>query len=121
MRRISLATHNMLTLEMRVRDHSVIKLDCVNKQVYGFVRDESCISASDYNGGNQRKITSGQFLKYILSVFNGSLYFMNNDRSYIKEMNVSKGNLIRSIAVNKNYYYNLIVVHNSLQPLGKLY
>ena len=119
MRRISLATHKMMALEMRVKGLSIIKLDCVNKQVYGFVDDGYYISASGYDGGNQRKITSGQFWDDILGVFNGSLYFMNYDRSYIKEVNVSNCNVIRSIAVDRNYYYDLIVVHNSLQPLGK--
>ena len=120
LRRISLATHKMLTLEMRVKDYSMIKLDCVNKQVYGFVRNEIYISASDYDGRNQRKFTSGQFWDYILGVFNGSLYFMNKDTSHIKEMNVSNRNVIRSIAVDRKKYWDLIVVHNSLQPLGKL-
>ena len=113
----------MLTLEMRVIDRSIIKLDCINKQVYGFVRksgNEYYISASGYDGENQRKITSGPFRYYILGVFNGSLYFMNNDRSQIREMNASNTNVIRSIAVDRNYYWDLIVVHNSLQPLGKL-
>ena len=122
LRRISLATHEMLTLEMRVI--GCIKLDCVNKQVYGFVRkygNEYYISASDYDGGNQTKITSGPFRRFILGVFNGSLYFMNdNDRSQIKEMDVSNETVIRSIAVDRNNYWELIVVHNSLQPLGKL-
>ena len=124
LKRISLAIHKNLTLDMRVWDYSTIKLDCVNKQVYSFVRkfgNGFNISASDYDGGNQRMITSGQFWDYILGVFDGSLYFMNNDKSYVKEMNLSSRNYIRSIAVDRNYYYrDLIVVHQSLQPLGKL-
>ena len=121
LQRISLATHKKLTLEMRVWPHSsTIKLDYVNKQVYGFAHtgDEFYISASDYDGGNQRKITSAQFWIDIFGVFNGLLYF--NDRSYIKEMNLSNRNYIRSIAVDRNDYLDLIVVHKSLQPLGKL-
>ena len=122
LRGISLATHKMLTLEMRVIDNSIIKLDCVNKQVYGFKQNSGneYISASDYDGGNQTKITSGPFWDHILGVFNGSLYFMNSDRSQIKEMDVSNKIVIRSIAVDRNDYSDLIVVHNSLQPLGKL-
>ena len=123
LQRISLVTHEMLTLEMRVIDFSIIKLDCVNKQVYGFEQNsgnEYYISASDYDGGNQTKITSGPFRKYILGVFNGSLYFMDNDRSYINETDASNEIVIRSIAVDRNDYQDLIVVHNSLQPLGKL-
>ena len=114
----------MLTFEMRFKDYSVIKLDCVNKQVYGFVRrsaNEFYISASDYDGGNQRNIISGQFRVVILAVFDGSVYFMNNHRLHIKEMNVSNRNAIRSIVADRNVYWELIVVHNSLQPLGKLY
>ena len=124
LRRISLATHKNLPLDMRVRDYSTIKLDCVNKQVYSFARkfgNGFNIYASDYDGGNQRMITSGQFWDYILGVFNGSLYFMNNDKSYVKEMNLSSRNYIRSIEVEYYHYYrDLIVVHQSLQPLGKL-
>ena len=108
----------MLTLEMRVRIGSIIKLDCINKQVYGFEEYGRYIFASDYDGGNQRKIISGNFWDDILSVFNNSLYFMNYDRSYIKKIN--NGSASRSIMVQRNYYYDLIVVHNSLQPLGKL-
>ena len=112
----------MPTLEMRVIDGSIIKLDCVNKQVYVFEQKSGneYISATDYDGGNQRKITSGPFRYYILGVFNGSLYFMNNDRLQIKEMDASNETVIRSIAVDRNHYWDLIVVHNSLQPLGKL-
>lgn len=112
----------MLTLEMRVIDGSVIKLDCINKRVYSFVkkcRDRYCIS-SDYNGGNQSEKASGT-REYILGVFGGSLYFMNIDWSHLREMTASRSNVIRSIAVNRNAYYDLIVVHKSLQPLGKLY
>ena len=109
----------MLTLEMRVIDDSIIELDCVNKQVYGFQEHGRYLFASDYDGGNQRKIISGEFDEDILSVFNGSLYLMYGDSSYIKEIN--NANVRRSIAVPRNYfYYDLIVVHHSLQPLGKL-
>ena len=114
----------MLTSEIRVADYSIIKLDCINKQVYGFVQkswNEYYISAIDYDGRNQTKITSGPFRYYILGVFNGSLYFMNDkDGLQINEVNLSNETVIRSIAVDRNDYYDLIVVHNSLQPLGKL-
>ena len=121
-RRISLATHAMLTLEMRVIDYSVIKLDCVNKQLYGFMRKSGYeyILASDYDGKNQKNITSGTFRIYILSVFGDLLYLMNNDASYIKQMNTSNDSLPRNIAVERNDYYDLIVVHTFLQPPGEL-
>ena len=116
----------MLTFEMRVKDNSVIKLDCINKQVYGFEEYGRYIFASDYDGGNQRMIfRAGVFFRryiyhYIFGVFNGSLYFVNYDGSSINEMYVSNENVRRKIAVDGNNYYDLIVVHNSLQPLGKL-
>ena len=122
-RRISLATHVMLTLEMNIIRPYVIKLDCVNEQVYGFVRQSGVeyISVSDYDGGNQKNIASGPFSKFILGVFGDSLYFMNsNPSSYIKEMNLSNRTVSRTIAVGGDYYYDLIVVHTSLQRIGEL-
>ena len=122
-RRISLVTHAMVTLEMSVVDYSRIKLDCVNKQVYGFMEksgNEYYIFASDYDGKNKKMITSGRFNIFILSVFGDLLYLMNNDRSYIKQMNTSNDSLPRDIAVESNYYDNLMVVHTFLQPPGEL-
>ena len=110
----------MLTLEVSASYYSTIKLDCVNKQVYSSVYYGFYIFASDYDGGNQSMITSGRFRDDILGVFNGSLYLMNEDRSYIKEMHLSNRSYIRSIAVDSNNYLDLIVVHKSQQPLGKL-
>ena len=118
----------MLTFEMRVKDNSIIKLDCINKQVYGFEEYGRYIFASDYDGGNQRMIfRTGVFFRryiyhndYIFGVFNGSLYIVNYDGSSINEMYVSDENVSRKIAVDGNIKFDLIVVHNSLQPLGKL-
>ena len=110
----------MLTLEMRVNYPYIIKLDCVNKQVYCFTR-ERYINASDYDGRNQKTIASasGRFYTNILSVFGDSLYFLNNNKSYITRMNASNGIVSESIAVKrKQDYYDLIVVHSSLQPTG---
>ena len=112
----------MVTLEMSVIDESVIKLDCVNKQIYGFMRksvNEYYIFGSDYDGKNKKNIISGTFRIYMLGVFGDLLYFMNNDRSYIKQMNTSNDSLPRNIAMERNYYYDLIVVHIFLQPIGE--
>ena len=125
LRRISLVTHASLTLEMRVIDYSSIKLDYVNKQVYGFKRKsgyEYYIFTSDYDGKNKKNITSGKFRINVLGVFGELLYFMNNDRSSIKEMNISNEIVghPRNIAVETNDYHDLIVVHSYLQPIGEL-
>ena len=108
----------MLTLEMRPFPPFIIKLDCVNKQVYCFTSDD-CLTASDYDGRIQKTIASGRFHKNILSVFGDSLYFINNDKSYITRMNASNGIVSESMAIKrKQDYYDLIVVHSSLQPTG---
>ena len=121
-RRISLATHAMLTLEMNIIRPYVIKLDCINEQVYSFVRQSGVeyISVSDYDGENQKNIASGPFSKYVLGIFGDLLYFMNSDRSYIKELNLSNRTVSRTIAVEGYSYYDLIVVHTSLQRIGEL-
>ena len=82
--------------------------------------DEYHMIASDYDGKNKKMITSGTFRIDILGVFGDLLYLMNNDRSYIKQMNTSNDSLPRNIAVERNYYYDLIVVHTFLQPPGEL-
>ena len=99
----------------------IIKLDCVNKQVY-LLKSDEYITASDYDGGNQKTIesTSGRFYTKILGVFGDSLYFMNNDKSYITRMNASNRIVSESMAVERKDYYDLIVVHSSLQPTGVL-
>ena len=121
-RRISLVTHAMLTLEMNIIRPYVMKLDCVNKKVYGFVRQSGVeyIYVSDYAGGNQKNIASGSFSKYVLGVFGDLLYFMNSDRSYLKEMNLSNRTVSQTIAMEGDSYYDLIVVHASLQRIGEL-
>ena len=82
------------------------------------------IFASDYDGKNKKMIKSGTFPTHILGVFGDLLYFMNNGNSdennYIKQMNTSNDSLSRNIAAERYTYYDLIVVHTFLQPLGEL-
>ena len=70
----------------------------------------------------KKTITSGKFRINVLGVFGELLYFMNNDRSSIKEMNTSNEIVghPRNIAVERNYYYDLIVVHSNLERIGEL-
>ena len=85
---------------------------------YGFTSDKH-ITASDYDGGNQRTIASnsGRFYTDILGVFGDSLYSINY-KFYITRMNASNGIVSESMAVERKNYYELIVVHSSLQPTG---
>ena len=78
------------------------------------------ISSCDYDGKNKKAITNGPFNVYLLRVFQDSLYFMVNNRYQINQMNVSNGNISRSILVNKTDYYDLLVVDRSVQPMGEL-
>ena len=91
--------------------------------MYGFMRKSGnghSIFASDYDGKNQKEITSGMFNIDILGVFGDLLYFMNYyGSSYIKQMNTSNDSLPRNIAMETIHYYDLIVVHSFLQPIGE--
>ena len=83
---------------------------------------EYYIFTSDYDGKNKKYITSGKIRINVLGVFGELLYFMNNDRSSVKEMNTSNEIVghPRNIAVERNYYYDLIVVHSNLERIGEL-
>jgi hypothetical protein len=121
---MSLVTNNKNTLARSPSDTYGITLDFTNKRVYWLEGDQKSIEhifSSDYDFQDQEAITSGSFEVYLLAVFGNSLYFLNNKKPYINQMNVSNKNIIRSIPVHMTDYYDLIVVTSSLQPLGKQY
>jgi hypothetical protein len=77
------------------------------------------IFSSDYDFQDKKAITSGTYIYPIpnlLAVSGDSLYFLNNN---MNQINVSNENIIRSIPLNMDGYYNLIVVTSSLQPSCK--
>lgn len=122
---MKLATGVQVTLAKFDGISGIIKLDCNSQRVYWLrftdVPQRIChISSSDYDGRDQKTITSGSFNVYLLGVFGDSLYYLNNDQFYIKVVNVTNGNISRSILVGKADYHDLIFVDGSVQPIGEL-
>ena len=68
-----------------------------------------------------KAITRGTFNRYLLGVFRDSLYFLVKKKlSHINQMNISNGNISRSILVKRIGYDDMIVVDSSVQPIGEL-
>ena len=122
--RFSFADGTKMTLATRTGRIYFIELDYSKKRVYWLNYRSSNnydISSCDYDGKNKKAITNGPFNRYLLRVFQDSLYFMvKNNRYQINQMNVSNGNISRSILVDKTDYYDLLVVDRSVQPMGEL-
>ena len=99
-----------------------VELDYTKKRVYlSDYRGNYYICSYDYDGKNKKSFTSGPFNEFLLRVFRDSLYFLvKNNRYHINQMNVSNGNIYRSILVNKTDYYDLLVVDSTVQPMGEL-
>ena len=111
---MNLATNNIIKTLARSSALRGITLDYTNKRVYWFEVDRHIFS-SDYDFQHEKKITNGAFSYYMLAIFGDSLYFQK--RFSINQVNVSNGNIIRSILVDKAYE-DIIVFHSSLQPMG---
>ncbi|CAB4018920.1 Hypothetical predicted protein, partial [Paramuricea clavata] len=116
LKRLSLANGFQKTLTTFSEESYAIKLDCTKKRVYWLANTAEIIS-SDYDGKDKKTIANGSFTESILGVFGDSLYYQNTNLHGIKEMNVSTGNISRSILVDKVFYDDLIFVDNSAQPI----
>ena len=119
--RFSFADGTKVTLARRIYFVAyAVELDYSKKRVYWFDRSSNNddISSCDYDGKNRKRIRSGPFNRYLLRVFRDSLYFMVKNN--LNQMNVSNGNIYRSILVNKTDYYDLLVVDSTVQPMGEL-
>ena len=117
---MDLATNNIKTLAMSNPYSCSITLDYTTKRVYWIHQDGnyfSYIFSSDYDFQDQKNIRNGSFRVHILAIFGDSLYVQNDGGFYINKINVSNGNIVRSILYNKPYN-DLIVLHSSLQPMG---
>jgi hypothetical protein len=99
-----------------------ITLDYTNKQVYWIEVDLNFVNkhifSSDYDFQHQESIRNGSFGIDMLSIFGNSLYFQKDDVFSINQMNVSNGNMVRSILVDKATYYGLIAPNSSQQHMG---
>jgi hypothetical protein len=118
---MNLATNAIVTLANR-RSPNVLSLDYTNKRVY-WISYNVGIFSSDYEGVNVATLRVGSFiLTQLQDVLAGSVYFQESNVPYINEMNISSGNISRRFEVNKtDVYSDMVVLHNSIQPMGELY
>ena len=117
--RFNLADGIKVTLVRDAGDVYAIKLDCNKKRVY-WLEYSSRIKSSDYRGQEKKIIKTGHFDTNILGVSVDSLYFLDRNKYRINEMNVSNGNISRTVLVDRGvYYYDLLVVDKSVQPTCK--
>ena len=120
--RFNLAGGVKVSLVRHVGDVYAIKLDCNKKRVYWleFYSSIQSIKSSDYNGKGKTDITEGKFDRDLLGVLGDLLYFLDTRDNRINERNVSDGNISRTFQVDSGVtYYDLLVVHKSLQPTCK--
>ena len=116
--RFNLADGIKVTLVRHVAHVYAIKLDCNKKRVYWL--ESSRIKSSDYRGQEKKIVKTGRFNRHILGVSGDSLYFLNRKKYRINEMNVSNGNILRTVLVDRGVsYYGLVVVDKSVQPTCK--
>jgi hypothetical protein len=113
---MNLATNNIIKTLTRRSAIGGITLDYTNKRVYG-IEIGRHIFSSDYDFQHEKKITNGTFSYFMLAIFGDSLYFQKRNGFSINQVNVSNGNIIRSILVEKTYE-DIIVFHSYLQPMG---
>ena len=99
-------------------DIHAIKLDCRKKRVYWLEYFHSIhyIKSIDYGSKEKKIVATGQFDSNLLGVLGDSLYFLDTSIYRINEMNVSNGNISRKILVDRNTYYDLVLVEKSVQP-----
>ena len=117
---MNLAKNDILTLASS-RDPWALSLDYTNKRVY-WMSDIVGILSRGYGGKNTSTTTvkRGRFNAFLLGIFEDSVYFQIRNVRYINAMNRTSGIISHSIKVDKSDYHDLVIVHNTLQPMGEL-
>ena len=115
LQRINLATNKIRSLARQSWLYG-ITLDYTNKRVY-WIEEIQYIFSSDYDFQHVKSIRNGLFRPYMLTISGDSLYFQNAGVFSINQKNISNGNIVRRILVDKAYN-DLIVLHSSLQSMG---
>ena len=115
---MSLAKKNGVTWASSKRPLA-LSLDYTNKRVYWVSRMDGVFS-KDYDGKSTATVKSGSFNKFLLGIFEDSVYIKERNGTYINEMNISSGIISHSIKVDKTDYRDLVIVHKSLQQMGEL-
>ena len=115
---MNLAKNDIVTLASSFLPRA-LSLDYTNKRVYWITRYDGIFSG-DYDGENTTSVKRGRFNYYLLGIFEDSVYFQKWDVRYINAINRTSGIISHSIKVDKTNYRDLVIVHNSLQPMGEL-
>ena len=115
---MNLAKNDIVTLA-RSSSPRALSLDYTNKRVY-WTSFLNGVFSRDYDGKNTTTVKSGSFSPFLLGIFEDSVYFQKWIVRYINAMNRTSGIISHSIKVDKTEQRDLVIVHNSLQPMGEL-
>ena len=115
---MNLAKNDIVTLA-RSSLPWALSLDCTKKRVY-WISFGIGVSSRDYDGKSTTTVKSRSISPFLLGIFEDSVYFQLRNVRYINAMNRTSRTITRSIKVDKTDYSDLVIVHNSLQPMGEL-
>ena len=115
---MNLAKNDIVALA-RSTSPLALSLDYTKKRVY-WISCRNGVFSRDYDGESTTSVTSGSFNHFFLGIFEDSVYFQISNVRYINAMNRTSGIISHSIKVDKTDYRDLVIVHNSLQPMGEL-
>ena len=115
--RMNLAKNDIVTLANSSRPWAP-SLDYTKKRVYWISHGN--VFSRDYHGENTTAVKRGAINNHLLGIFEDSMYFQKWNVRYINAMNRTSGIISHSIKVDKTDYRDLVIVHNSLQPMGEL-
>ena len=96
-----------------------LSLDYTKKRVYWIFRGYGVFSR-DYDVESTTSVKRGTFNYHLLGIFEDSMYFQKENVRYINAMNRTSRTISHSIKVDRTDYRDLVIVHNSLQPMGEL-
>ena len=115
---MNLAKNDIVTLASS-RLPQALSLDYSNKRVY-WISAWDGVFSRDYDGKSATTVKRGTFNDHLLAIPEDSVYFQTWNDRYIIAMNRTSGIISHSIKVDKTEYRDLVIVHNSLQPMGEL-
>ena len=115
---MNLAKNDIATLA-NGRWPRALSLDYTKKRVY-WISLGNGVFSRDYDGKNTTSVKRGRFNFDLLGIFEDSVYFQKENVRYNNTMNRTSRIISHSIKVDKTYYRDLVIVHNSLQPMGEL-
>jgi hypothetical protein len=124
--RVSLASNDTVPLaNSEISQPYGIIVDCTKKRVYWFGkidRNDDRILSNDYNGLDKEIVFKARAYKshYSLGLLGDSLYFMSTFTAYVNKLNASNVNVSSKILVESNSYYDLVIVHSSIQPQERI-